>query len=712
MHDMVRAALSFAAHDPYAIALLAFLAAAAEAMVVLGALVPGTAIILALAALAGVHGSASLGLAITFATILGAVAGDGLAYVLGRRFGRGLFQRWPFSHAAGWLPRGEAFFARHGGKSVFWGRFVPGVKTVVPVLAGIAGMPVARFVLANVGSAVVWGVGLVLIGLGLGHGLGQSGLADPRAMILLALALVAGILGYLGLRFLVVQGVPWARRGRRAALHRLAGKSGFWADAARRVLGMQGAVAGLALWALIAAIGVLGFLAVTGQMLFDPDLSAADALISNAVAALRYPALDRVVVGVTMAGDGTVIGVLALAALIWVLACRQFRLAALVALAFSAPLVFVPMLKVLLARARPNPIYEGADSFSFPSGHASQAMVIFGVVALLIAQGRPMRTRIALYAAALLGAGLISCSRIYLGAHWPSDVAGGMLFGAAVVAGVAFFMDTQPVRLHSSYMALTLALVYSAAIGLHLVQDYPQSRLRYTYDRSVPEVTPGAWRAAAGRQFPMHRVTLEAEDLAPFIAQIAGSDSALNAAMADAGWQPQPAESLSRILAEVLPYGPLAERPVRLVWHDGVLPRWVWTRAVPDAGGAAGADAAPQGTAPNVTGPKGAAPQGTAPNVTGPKGAAPQGTAPQARLVLRFWPADGYITSLGQRVPLWLVDLSVEEMHPVLAGFGDIDARDPSPAERAAVLAALADLPARHLSPPGQVPQLLLLRPR
>ena len=696
MHDMVRAALSFAAHDPFAIALLAFLAAAAEAMVVLGALVPGTAIILALAALAGVQGSASLGLAVTLATILGAVAGDGLAYALGRRFGRGLFQRWPFSHAAGWLPRSEAFFARHGGKSVFWGRFVPGVKTVVPVLAGVAGMPVPRFVLANVISAVVWGLALVLAGLGLGHGLGQSGLADPRAMILLALVLAAGVLGYLGLRWLVVQGVPWLRQGRRALLHRLAGESSFWARSTRRVLGIQGAVVGLALWALVAAAGVLGFLALTGQMLFDPDLSAADALISNAVAALRYPALDRVVVAVTMAGDGVVIGVLALAALIWVLVCRQYRLAALVALAFAAPLVFVPLLKVLLARARPNPLYEGAEAFSFPSGHASQAMVIFGVVALLIAQGRGLRARVALYAAALLGAGLISGSRIYLGAHWPSDVAGGMLFGAAVVAGVAFFMDSQRVTLHSSFMALTLTLVYAAAIGLHLAQDYPQARLRYTYTVTLPEITPGAWRAGGGRQFPSHRLTLDSENTAPFIAQIAGTEPALRAALMAAGWQPQPGETLARLLAEVLPYGPLAARPTRLTWHDGVLPEAVWTRALP-------------GAAPETAG--GGTSVTTKPEGTGPA-PGPASSAPEARLVLRFWRAEGEITSLGQRLPLWLVDLSVEELHPVLAGFGDLDARDPSPAERSGVVAEFADWPARHLSAPGQIPSLLLLRGR
>jgi membrane protein DedA with SNARE-associated domain/membrane-associated phospholipid phosphatase len=669
MQEMVRAALSFAAQDPYAIALLAFLAAAAEAMVVLGALVPGTAIILALAALAGVHASASLGLAITAATILGAVAGDGLAYALGRRFGRGLFQRWPFSHAAGWLPRGEAFFQRHGGKSVFWGRFVPGVKTVVPVLAGIAGMPLPRFLLANVISAVIWGLGLVLIGLGLGHGLGHSGLADPRAMALLALAMVAAILGYLLLHAVVVQGIPALQRGHRALMRHLARRPGRAAALARRMLGDQGGVLGLGLWALIAAGGVLGFLALTGQMLYDPDLSAADALISNAFDALRYPALDRIVVAVTMAGDGVVIGVLALGVLVWLLAARQFRTAALAALAFAAPLIFVPLLKELLGRARPNPIYAGSEAFSFPSGHASQAMVIFGVVALLLAQGRPLPRRLAIYAGALLGAGLIATSRVYLGAHWPSDVAGGLLFGSAVVAGVGFFIQKQNFKPRPLLMTLTLTLLYAAAIGVHLRRDYPAALTMYSYAKADLTLTPGAWRAEGGRQFPPHRVTLEEADPAPFVAQIAGSEGALGAAMQAAGWRRQPKQGLALLAAEILPYGPLSQYPARLLWHDGALAEAVWTRELPAASGPA-----------------------------------------TRRNVLRFWRAAGQIDSLGQSLPLWLADLSVEELHPVLAGFGDLDARDATPDERAAVLADLARLPARHLAAPGKVPQLLLLR--
>jgi membrane protein DedA with SNARE-associated domain len=54
------------------------------------------------------------------------------------------------------LDKGEAYFDHHGGKSVFLGRFIPGIKSVVPGIAGIVGMSPWRFTVINIVSAVVW----------------------------------------------------------------------------------------------------------------------------------------------------------------------------------------------------------------------------------------------------------------------------------------------------------------------------------------------------------------------------------------------------------------------------------------------------------------------------------------------------------------------------------------------------------------------------
>jgi undecaprenyl-diphosphatase len=90
--------------------------------------------------------------------IAAAVIGDTLGYWLGRRGGRAvLMHRGPFAafraHA---LEQGEHFFDRHGAKTVFLGRFVPGVRVVAAVLAGAGAMPWPRFAVYNLAGAFVW----------------------------------------------------------------------------------------------------------------------------------------------------------------------------------------------------------------------------------------------------------------------------------------------------------------------------------------------------------------------------------------------------------------------------------------------------------------------------------------------------------------------------------------------------------------------------
>ncbi len=90
------------------------------------------------------------------------------------------------------------------------------------------------------------------------------------------------------------------------------------------------------------------------------------------------------------------------------------------------------LIKAFVHRARPDLVPHMMDetSASFPSGHAAHSAIVYLTIALLvlpIAKGRAMR-RVIVAAAALLVL-LIGMSRVYLGVHWPSDVAAGWLFG-------------------------------------------------------------------------------------------------------------------------------------------------------------------------------------------------------------------------------------------------------------------------------------------
>ena len=121
-----------------------------------GVPLPGETALLTAGVLAGA-GHLSLPLVIVVA-VAAAVIGDTLGYWLGRSGGRAvLTHRGPLAafraHA---LERGERFFERHGAKTVFLGRFVPGVRVVTAVLAGASAMTWPRFTVYNVSGAFVW----------------------------------------------------------------------------------------------------------------------------------------------------------------------------------------------------------------------------------------------------------------------------------------------------------------------------------------------------------------------------------------------------------------------------------------------------------------------------------------------------------------------------------------------------------------------------
>lgn len=165
------------------------LAATLEAVLVVGLFVPSTPILVGAGALVGM-GALPL-LPVMVASTAGAVLGDAVSYWMGRRWGGHLAKTWPLDRYPGLIARGEAFFRRWGGWSVFLGRFVPALKSVVPGIAGMAGMPPIPFAIVNVVSALVWSAAHILPGAGLVHWIASI----PRDAVLPAVAGTAVLIG-------------------------------------------------------------------------------------------------------------------------------------------------------------------------------------------------------------------------------------------------------------------------------------------------------------------------------------------------------------------------------------------------------------------------------------------------------------------------------------------------------------------------------------
>jgi membrane protein DedA with SNARE-associated domain len=158
-----------------------------------GAPVPGETMLLAGAALSR-YGSLTLSWVIA-AAIVGATLGDNLGFFIGRRGGRVLVERYGaiLGMTGPRLAEFDRFFARHGSKTVFFARFITGLRVIGALLAGASRLSWKRFLLFNALGAIVWATTFGVVGYALGYSwhtleqwIGSSG------MILLALVSVIG----------------------------------------------------------------------------------------------------------------------------------------------------------------------------------------------------------------------------------------------------------------------------------------------------------------------------------------------------------------------------------------------------------------------------------------------------------------------------------------------------------------------------------------
>lgn len=560
-----------AVHSTLAYAVV-FLFAFFESLPLLGLFVPGSTLIVGASILVP-SGALSLAPLLTTA-ILGSVAGDATSFGIGRYFGRDLLSLGPLARRPELIARARHFLDRHGGKSVLFGRFTPPLRGIVPAVAGITRIGWRRFLVAAALAAVVWAPAHILPGAIIGASLQLAGAVTARLAAFMLLLLVFGYLLILVVRGVLYWGIPAAAAAMRRAL--------LWARAHDNLIGREvlalldpghREATALATLSILLVLGGWGFFVVLEDLATGELLVRADTSIFNALQSLRSPWGDTIMVAITELGDARVTVPVALAAIGWLAWRRAWIDAAYLAAVIVFAQAFAAGLKVALHTPRPIPeLYHGWSAFSFPSGHATVNAVMYGFLSVMMARQVIPALRPAIAGSLALLVGLIALSRLYLGAHWFSDVAGGLGFGVAWVGvlGIAYIRH-RPAARQTRGLLPVVAAVLTVAGAINIAGFHARDLNRYQPKPVVVTMPVEEWLATGWETLPEYRIDLAGELEEPFVLQMSGTPDRLVHALSVFEWRQPVAWNAIGALAW-LAAGGIASLPVLPKLHQGRTP--------------------------------------------------------------------------------------------------------------------------------------------
>ncbi len=533
----IDATLAWIAAHPVLAGAVVFLIAFCDAVIILGAIVPALPLLFAVGVLIGL-GQISGPYAVA-CTALGALAGDALSYWVGRRWGNRLRGIWPFSRYPQLLDRGEIMFRRNAFKSILVARYVGAIRPFVPAIAGMMKMPVPRYLQASSIAAISWALLFLAPGWVLGEA--YDAVAAVAGRLVMVLALVGVVLGVVWA--IVLYGYRWSAARMDSWLagllrwyqrHPTLGRYSVAVFDPNRRESVP-----LAMLALMLLLLGWCWFALLMAVVAHGEPLALDLAVHEAMLALRNPLADYPMAALASLGAWQVLMPATAAGMGYLIWRRRWMAAGhwLAALAFGYALT--ELLGTTVDVVRPP---NASSGFGFPSVSVTMATITFGFFAVLIGRELPGRTRVWPYLLSGIVVSLIGFARIYLGAHWLSDVIGGMLFGIfwLLVLGIAYRR-----RFNRSFWVKPVSWLFygtfAAAAFWYAPRNIEAKLERFEPAQPAPTaLTAQGWWDGAWRALPARRNEFDDDQRWPLDVQVGGPLGPLRQQLESHGWHVQP----------------------------------------------------------------------------------------------------------------------------------------------------------------------------
>jgi membrane protein DedA with SNARE-associated domain/membrane-associated phospholipid phosphatase len=398
---------------------------------------PGETALIVAAACAGT-GKLDISLVI-LAAALSAIIGDSCGYWVGRCYGKNFISRFgKYIHLNEHrMTQIQGYFTRHGSKTVFFGRFFTVLRTYAALFAGICRMPYRTFTLYNALGAIFWATSFGVIGYLFGQNLPLLekivktlgwALTIPIVVVALIILIWRWLLKHqerLTGQFPTLGPVKYVKTWVASHSFQIHWVLRHWK--ARQYIAIH-----LITGFCIIAIALICFGRLSFDLLSEGVISGFDNDVLRQFSEWSTPLATRFFTTFSNLSDASMIIFSIFATIVFSLKGKNIKLAVWIVGLVGAQLL---TLILKLSIARPRPISELLPSvidfgYSFPSGHALSAFVLFGMLSyFFVLSPGTFFFRTGIIITAFIAVLLVGFSRLYLGINFFSDIAGGFMVG-------------------------------------------------------------------------------------------------------------------------------------------------------------------------------------------------------------------------------------------------------------------------------------------
>lgn len=550
-HHFFEPILSYLKAHPHMGLLFTFLVAFSESLPLIGTVIPGTVTMTIVGILIGT-GALPATVSIVIAS-LAAFAGDSIGFVFGYHYNERMRTMWPFKKHPKWLAMGEAFFKKHGGKSIIIGRFIGPARSTVPLIAGLLKLTWGRFAIAAIPSAFLWAIMYLTPGILLGAVSREIPEGETTRFFLYGLAVVAAI----WLTFWLIQHffIQLSR-----LINHLTDK--LWNYLSKKHAGKffirhienqqkPSDHHQLTLF-LTACLSGLLFLILFWSVRHHGALTDANYPIFHALQSIRTTSVDKVMVIFTIMGMPTTIFMVTILTTAGLIGLKQWRSAC----HFFAGLIAVSGIAWIFKKTshslRPQGYEHLAASYSFPSGHTALSVYALSFIAFLIAQLLRKGNRWIPFVISTVFITAIGFSRLYLGAHWLTDVIGSVLLGLAVLLLCIVSYRRMPTSSHAFNITLPqAALLFTIGlilpIAINIPRSFTSSLSDYTPVLPIQTITITNWWHNPLQYTPVYRNNRLGQPFQPFNVQWQGDLARITQTLQKNGWEIIPTTSNTKL---------------------------------------------------------------------------------------------------------------------------------------------------------------------